>query len=90
MVGNSALHSRHRVLVRLSAFKVSKPDQQFWGWGLTANRSMDGGGTVRVAVFSKGGQVTDQSGQIVVLNTESYRRGRRPRSYPPPLRTAAQ
>jgi multiple sugar transport system substrate-binding protein len=59
--------------VRDAALQISKPDQQFWGWGMTANRSGDGDTTVRNAVFDWGGQVTDESGQIVVLNTEPYR-----------------
>jgi multiple sugar transport system substrate-binding protein len=59
--------------LRDAALKISKPDKEFWGWGLTANRSGDGDTTVRDAVFMRGGQITDQSGQIVVLNTEPYR-----------------
>jgi multiple sugar transport system substrate-binding protein len=59
--------------LRDAAVKTSKPDQQIWGWGMTANRSGDGDTTVRNAVFDWGGQITDESGQIVVLNTEPYR-----------------
>jgi multiple sugar transport system substrate-binding protein len=58
---------------RDAALKISKPDKEFWGWGLTANRSGDGDTTVRDAVSMRGGQITDQSGQVVVLNTEPYR-----------------
>jgi multiple sugar transport system substrate-binding protein len=59
--------------LRDGALKISKPDKEFWGWGLTANRSGDGDTTVRDAIFMRGGQVTDQSGEIVVLNTDPYR-----------------
>jgi multiple sugar transport system substrate-binding protein len=40
---------------------------------MTANRSGDGDTAVRNAVFLSGGQVTDETGQIVVLNTEPYK-----------------
>jgi multiple sugar transport system substrate-binding protein len=59
--------------MRDAALKISKPDKEFWGWGQTANRSGDGDTTVRDAVFDRGGQVVDETGQIVVLNTEPYR-----------------
>src|ERR687885_528145 len=56
--------------VREAALKISKPDKEFWGWGMTANRSGDGDTMVRNAIFMWGGQVTDESGQVVVLNKE--------------------
>jgi multiple sugar transport system substrate-binding protein len=59
--------------LRDAALKVSQPDQSMWGWGMTANRSGDGDTTVRNAVFQWGGQVTDATGQVVVLGTEPYR-----------------
>jgi multiple sugar transport system substrate-binding protein len=59
--------------LRDAALKISKPDKEFWGWGMTANRSGDGDTAVRDAVFNRGGQITDQSGEIVVLNTDPYR-----------------
>ncbi len=59
--------------LRDAALQISRPDQQFWGWGMTANRSGDGDTTVRNAVMQWGGQITDESGQLVVLNTEPYR-----------------
>jgi multiple sugar transport system substrate-binding protein len=59
--------------IREAALKASRPDQQLWGWGLTANRSGDGETTVRNAVMFSGGQLTDETGQVVVLNTEPYR-----------------
>jgi multiple sugar transport system substrate-binding protein len=59
--------------LRDAALKISQPTQQLWGWGMTANRSGDGDTSVRSAVFQWGGQVTDDTGQVVVLNTEPYR-----------------
>jgi multiple sugar transport system substrate-binding protein len=59
--------------LRDAALKISKPDKEFWGWGRTANRSGDGDGTVRDLIFQSGGQLTDETGQIVVLNKEPYR-----------------
>jgi len=59
--------------LRDAALKISKPDKEIWGWGMTANRSGDGDTTVRDAVMQRGGQVTDESGEIVVLNKDPYR-----------------
>ena len=59
--------------LRDAALKVSKPGQEVWGWGITANRSGDGVTTVRAPIFAWGGQLVDETGQIVVLNTEPYR-----------------
>ena len=59
--------------LRDAAMKTSKPGQELWGWGITANRSGDGVTTVRLPIFSWGGQLTDETGQIVVLNKEPYR-----------------
>lgn len=59
--------------LRDACLAVSRPDKEFYGWGQTANRSGDGDATVRDAVFDRGGQVVDETGQIVVLNKEPYR-----------------
>jgi len=40
---------------------------------MTANRSGDGDTMLRNAIFMFGGQITDKTGQIVVLNTEPFR-----------------
>jgi multiple sugar transport system substrate-binding protein len=61
--------------LRDAALKISKPDREFWGWGRTANRSGDGDGVVRDLIHQSGGQITDESGQIVVLNKDPYRQG---------------
>jgi multiple sugar transport system substrate-binding protein len=59
--------------LRDAAMKASKPQQEIWGWGITANRSGDGVTTVRQPIFAWGGQLTDETGQVVVLNKEPYR-----------------
>src|ERR687885_721664 len=59
--------------LRDAALKISKPHKEFWGWGMTANRSGDGDTIVRNAIFMWGGQITDETAQTVVLNKEPYR-----------------
>src|SRR5215212_160415 len=59
--------------VREALLKASQPDKESWGWGITANRSGDGNTTVRDAVMQRGGQVTDENGQVVVLNKDPFR-----------------
>jgi multiple sugar transport system substrate-binding protein len=59
--------------IRESALKASRPDGELWGWGMTANRSGDGETTVRNAVMFSGGQLVDETGQVVVLNKEPFR-----------------
>src|SRR5438132_1561544 len=59
--------------LRDAAMKISKPDKEFWGWGMTANRSGDGDTIIRNGIWMFGGQLTDETGQIVVLNKEPYR-----------------
>ncbi len=58
--------------LRDAAMKITK-DQDFTGWGMTANRSGDGDTMLRNAIFMFGGQITDETGQLVVLNKEPYR-----------------
>jgi multiple sugar transport system substrate-binding protein len=59
--------------LRDAALAISKPDKELWGWGMTANRSGDGDTAVRDAVMQRGGQLTDETGQIVVLNKDPNR-----------------
>jgi multiple sugar transport system substrate-binding protein len=61
--------------VRDACLQASKPDSQVWGWGMTANRSGDGESLVMSMVMFSGGQLTDETGQVVVLNQEPYREG---------------
>jgi multiple sugar transport system substrate-binding protein len=58
---------------REALLKASKPEKELWGWGQTANRSGDGNVTVRTAVHMWGGQITEETGQLVVLNKDPYR-----------------
>jgi multiple sugar transport system substrate-binding protein len=56
-----------RVLEAVRA--VSRPDQNFYGWGMTVNRSGDGEAVVWDLVQAFGGALADESGQTVTLNT---------------------
>ncbi|HEX2185624.1 MAG TPA: extracellular solute-binding protein, partial [Chloroflexota bacterium] len=49
--------------------RVSRPEQNFYGWGMTVNRSGDGEYLVWAVIHSWGGALADQSGQLVTLNT---------------------
>jgi multiple sugar transport system substrate-binding protein len=61
--------------VREASMKVSSAEKEIWGWGITANRSGDGETTVREPIMFSGGQLTDESGDVVVLNKEGFREG---------------
>jgi len=62
-------------ILRDTALKISKPEQEFWGWGRTANRGGDGNALVTEVIFQSGGQFTDETGEIVVFNKEPFRQG---------------
>jgi multiple sugar transport system substrate-binding protein len=53
--------------------KASNPEKESWGWGMTANRSGDGETIVKNHVLLWGGQLTEQTGQLVVLNKDPFR-----------------
>jgi len=55
--------------MREAALKVSDPDNKVWGWGLTVNRSGDGNSTVQNLIFRFGGQVQDESGELIKFNS---------------------
>jgi multiple sugar transport system substrate-binding protein len=59
--------------VREALLKASVPEKESWGWGITANRSGDGNTTVRDAIMQRGGQITDETGQVVVFGKDPYR-----------------
>ena len=59
--------------LRDAALKATNAGKSMYGWGMTANRSGDGDNTVRLVLFMWGGQVTDETGQLVVLNKDPYR-----------------
>ncbi len=61
--------------VRDNCLKAAAPEKEMFTWGITANRSGDGETTVREPIMFSGGQLTDESGEIVVLNKEPYRQG---------------
>jgi multiple sugar transport system substrate-binding protein len=56
-----------------ACLKVTDASKPIYGWGMTANRSGDGDTTVRNAVFMWGGQINDDSGEVVVFNKDPYR-----------------
>ena len=59
--------------VREACLRASRTGEEAWGWGMTANRSGDGETVVRNMVMLSGGQLADETGQLVVLNEEPYR-----------------
>ena len=58
---------------REALLKVAAPEKELWTWGVTINRSGDGETVVKDQVLSRGGQLTDETGQLVVLNKDPYR-----------------
>jgi len=56
-----------------ACLKITDAGKPMYGWGMTANRSGDGDSTVRLALFMWGGQVNDDTGQVVVLNKDPYK-----------------
>jgi len=55
--------------LRETALKLSNPEQKMWGWGMTINRSGDGEGLVKTALFRYGSQLQDETGQFVRFNS---------------------
>jgi multiple sugar transport system substrate-binding protein len=60
---------------RDACLKAAAPEKEMYTWGITANRSGDGETTIREPVMFSGGQLTEETGQLVVLNKEPYRQG---------------
>ncbi|MCC6178552.1 MAG: carbohydrate ABC transporter substrate-binding protein [Chloroflexi bacterium] len=60
--------------VRDAALRMSQTSTGVWGWGMTTNRGGDGEALVREYIMMHGGQLTDEAGEIVVLNKDPYRR----------------
>jgi multiple sugar transport system substrate-binding protein len=52
-----------------SALKMSNPDQNHYGWGMTLNRSGDGEYMTWAFLHSWGAYLTDQTGQTVTLDS---------------------
>jgi multiple sugar transport system substrate-binding protein len=55
--------------VREACLKVSDPANKVWGYGLTVNRSGDGETNAQAAMFHWGGTLTEETGQLVKLNS---------------------
>src|SRR5262249_26136768 len=58
---------------REALLKASQPEKESWGWGMTANGSGDGNTTVQDHVMFRGGQITDEKGEIVVFGKDPYK-----------------
>ena len=52
-----------------AARRVSNPEQNFYGWGMTVNRSGDGESLVWAIIHHWGGALADRTGEIVTLNS---------------------
>jgi multiple sugar transport system substrate-binding protein len=59
-------------MTREALLKASKPENELWGWGLTGNRSGDGETVVKDQILMRGGQLCDETGQIVTLNKPPF------------------
>lgn len=54
---------------REAALAMSNEEEEFWGWGLTANQSGDGYGYLTLLINSFGGHYTDETGTIVQFDS---------------------
>ncbi len=61
--------------MRDSCLKAAQPEKEMYTWGVSANRSGDGETIVREPILFSGGQLTEETGQLVVLNKDPYRAG---------------
>jgi multiple sugar transport system substrate-binding protein len=53
-----------------SALKTSRPDQNFYGWGMTLNRSGDGEYMTWAFLHSWGAYLADPTGQVITLDSK--------------------
>lgn len=53
--------------VKEAALAVSRPDENFYGWGMTVNRSGDGNSLTWNIIWQWGGALADPTGEIVTL-----------------------
>ena len=60
---------------RDACLKAAAPEKEMYTWGVTGNRSGDGETIVKEPILFSGGQLTDETGQVVVLNKDPYRKG---------------
>lgn len=61
--------------IRDACLAVSDPAKQLWGWGMTANRCEKGEILVSDLILMCGGQLTEETGQLVMLNRGEFRDG---------------
>jgi multiple sugar transport system substrate-binding protein len=54
---------------REACLEVSDPSQNFYGWGMTINRSGDGHGLINGCIQAFGGRFVDDSGFKVIFNS---------------------
>ncbi|MCW5853641.1 MAG: hypothetical protein KIT87_26480 [Anaerolineae bacterium] len=54
---------------RDAALAMSDPAKEFWGWGVTVNKSGDGHGIIMDCIQSFGGSITDAGGKKVNWNS---------------------
>lgn len=54
---------------REAALAISDPDNNFYGWGMTINRSGDGHGLISSVIQAFGGRFVDETGLIVTFNS---------------------
>ncbi|MEM7131801.1 MAG: extracellular solute-binding protein [Chloroflexota bacterium] len=55
---------------REACLAVSKPDEEFYGWGLTPNRSGDGNGIINRVKCGYGAGWQDETGQFITCNSD--------------------
>ncbi len=53
--------------VRDACLEVSRPAENFYGWGMTTNRSGDGESLVQTVMQQFGGALADETGELVTL-----------------------
>jgi multiple sugar transport system substrate-binding protein len=53
--------------IKDACYAVSNPSQNFYGWGMTVNRSGDGQSVVNNIIWAWGGAIADPTGQIVTF-----------------------
>lgn len=53
--------------VREAAMAISRPEENFYGWGITTNRSGDGEYIVQTIMIQFGGALADETGEMVTL-----------------------
>ncbi len=53
--------------LREACLAVSRPNENFYGWGMTTNRSGDGESLVQTLMIQFGGALADETGEMVTL-----------------------